>query len=125
LVARGRKATLTKLETPLGVYLLAIRPRCRYDGRHVDALRHACKMGLEGIVSKRLGSRYVSGRSSDWLKTKNLAAPGGEAGGRRGLGAMSKRKLKPWMQVEQAIIWGVAVIVSLIVAGAIASRAIL
>jgi hypothetical protein len=23
-------------------------------------------MGLEGIVSKRLGSRYVSGRTRDW-----------------------------------------------------------
>jgi bifunctional non-homologous end joining protein LigD len=33
--------------------------------------RHACKMGLEGIVSKRLGSRYRSGRSPDWLKFKN------------------------------------------------------
>ena len=30
----------------------------------------ACEMGLEGIVSKRLGSRYVSGRSTAWLKTK-------------------------------------------------------
>jgi bifunctional non-homologous end joining protein LigD len=38
-------------------------------------LRHACKLGLEGIVSKRLGSRYVSGRSQDWLKFKNPAAP--------------------------------------------------
>jgi ATP-dependent DNA ligase len=28
-------------------------------------------MGLEGIVSKRLGSRYRSGRSPDWLKFKN------------------------------------------------------
>src|SRR5262245_4371055 len=37
--------------------------------------RHACKMGLEGIVSKRLGSRYRSGRSHDWLKFKNPAAP--------------------------------------------------
>jgi bifunctional non-homologous end joining protein LigD len=37
--------------------------------------RHACKMGLEGIVSKRLGSPYRSGRSTDWLKMKNLAAP--------------------------------------------------
>jgi bifunctional non-homologous end joining protein LigD len=37
--------------------------------------RHACKMGLEGIVSKRLGSRYRSGRSADWLKFKNPAAP--------------------------------------------------
>jgi ATP-dependent DNA ligase len=30
--------------------------------------RHACKLGFEGIVSKRLGSRYRSGRSPDWLK---------------------------------------------------------
>jgi len=37
--------------------------------------RHACKMGLEGIVSKRLGSRYRSGRSPDWLKFKNPHAP--------------------------------------------------
>ena len=32
-------------------------------------------MGLEGIVSKRLGSRYRSGRSKDWLKFKNPEAP--------------------------------------------------
>jgi bifunctional non-homologous end joining protein LigD len=37
--------------------------------------RHACKMGLEGIVSKRLGSPYRSGRSKDWIKSKNPAAP--------------------------------------------------
>jgi bifunctional non-homologous end joining protein LigD len=37
--------------------------------------RHACKLGFEGIVSKRLGSRYRSGRSPDWLKIKNPAAP--------------------------------------------------
>jgi bifunctional non-homologous end joining protein LigD len=37
--------------------------------------QHACKIGLEGIVSKRLGSRYRSGRSPDWLKFKNPAAP--------------------------------------------------
>jgi ATP-dependent DNA ligase len=37
--------------------------------------RHACKLGLEGIVSKRLGSRYRSGRSPDWLKMKNPEAP--------------------------------------------------
>jgi bifunctional non-homologous end joining protein LigD len=43
------------------------------DGEVV--FRHACKMGLEGIVSKRLGSRYRSGRSPDWLKMKNPAAP--------------------------------------------------
>jgi bifunctional non-homologous end joining protein LigD len=32
---------------------------------------HACKLGLEGIVSKRAGSRYRSGPSRSWLKTKN------------------------------------------------------
>jgi len=32
---------------------------------------HACKMGLEGIVSKRKTSTYRSGRSPDWLKSKN------------------------------------------------------
>jgi bifunctional non-homologous end joining protein LigD len=45
---------------------------------HPDGLtvfKHACKMGLEGIVSKRLGSRYRSGRSPDWLKFKNPEAP--------------------------------------------------
>jgi ATP-dependent DNA ligase len=28
-------------------------------------------LGLEGIVSKRIGSRYLSGRTRAWLKTKN------------------------------------------------------
>jgi bifunctional non-homologous end joining protein LigD len=37
--------------------------------------RHACKLGLEGIVSKRLGSRYQSGHSSNWIKSKHPAAP--------------------------------------------------
>jgi bifunctional non-homologous end joining protein LigD len=36
---------------------------------------HACKLGLEGIVSKRLGSPYRSGRSRHWIKSKNPAAP--------------------------------------------------
>jgi bifunctional non-homologous end joining protein LigD len=39
------------------------------DGALVFA--KACEMGLEGIVSKREGSLYKSGRSRNWLKTKN------------------------------------------------------
>jgi bifunctional non-homologous end joining protein LigD len=35
--------------------------------------RHACGLRLEGIVSKRIGSRYVSGRTRVWLKA--LATP--------------------------------------------------
>jgi hypothetical protein len=54
------------------------------DGSTVFA--HACKMGLEGIVSKRKGSPYRSGRSPDWLKMKNPDAPAVTArgGGRLG-----------------------------------------
>jgi len=37
--------------------------------------QHACKLGLEGIVSKRKDSRYRSGRSPHWIKTKNPDAP--------------------------------------------------
>ena len=36
---------------------------------------HACKMGLEGIVSKRKDSPYRSGRSPHWIKSKNPNAP--------------------------------------------------
>jgi hypothetical protein len=50
-------------------------------------------ISAQGIVSKRLGSRYRSGRPKDWLKFKNPAAPavkreaegfsaGGDGGGR-------------------------------------------
>jgi bifunctional non-homologous end joining protein LigD len=35
----------------------------------------ACKLGCEGIVSKRLGSLYRSGRSPHWVKIKNPKAP--------------------------------------------------
>jgi bifunctional non-homologous end joining protein LigD len=37
--------------------------------------RHACQLGFEGIVSKRLGSPYVSGHSRHWIKTKNPKHP--------------------------------------------------
>jgi ATP-dependent DNA ligase len=37
--------------------------------------RHACKLGLEGIVSKKLGSPYRSGRSRYWVKSKNQQHP--------------------------------------------------
>ncbi|MFY9840422.1 MAG: hypothetical protein WAK55_28950, partial [Xanthobacteraceae bacterium] len=37
--------------------------------------RAACQLGCEGIVSKRAGSLYRSGRSKHWVKVKNPAAP--------------------------------------------------
>ena len=35
-----------------------------------DILPEACRLGLEGIVSKRLDLPYVSGRGDHWLKSK-------------------------------------------------------
>lgn len=40
-----------------------------------DLFRHACLMGLEGLVSKRKDSRYRAGRSPDWIKIKNPKSP--------------------------------------------------
>ncbi len=33
-------------------------------------LKHACRMGLEGVVSKRADAPYRSGRGQDWIKSK-------------------------------------------------------
>jgi bifunctional non-homologous end joining protein LigD len=46
-----------------------------YEGDGDILFAHACKLGCEGIVSKRLGSTYRSGRSPHWLKIKNPHAP--------------------------------------------------
>ena len=43
------------------------------DGAAV--FQRVCGLGLEGIVSKRKGSSYRSGRSLDWRKSKNPASP--------------------------------------------------
>src|SRR6266478_6730309 len=43
------------------------------EGDGPTVFRHACKLGLEGIVSKRKDSPYRSGRSNDWLRSKNPA----------------------------------------------------
>jgi len=43
------------------------------NGAHL--FEQACRMGLEGIVSKRKGSPYRSGRTLDWLKARNPNSP--------------------------------------------------
>jgi bifunctional non-homologous end joining protein LigD len=40
------------------------------EGEGSQILQHACKLGLEGIVSKRIDLPYVSGRGEHWIKTK-------------------------------------------------------
>jgi bifunctional non-homologous end joining protein LigD len=46
-----------------------------FEGDGDIVFQHACKLGCEGIVSKRLGSHYRSGRSPHWVKVKNPKAP--------------------------------------------------
>jgi bifunctional non-homologous end joining protein LigD len=60
---------------------LARRPRAGivlnevFEGDGDILFAQACKLGCEGIVSKRLGSPYRSGRSPHWVKIKNPKAP--------------------------------------------------
>jgi ATP-dependent DNA ligase len=67
-----RKATLAELLRGLrdGV---AFNQHFESDG--VTVFQHACALGCEGIVSKRLGSHYRSGHVDHWRKIKNPAAP--------------------------------------------------
>ncbi|MGC1717123.1 MAG: DNA ligase [Xanthobacteraceae bacterium] len=46
-----------------------------YEGDGEIVFQHACRLGCEGIVSKRLGSLYRSGRADCWVKVKNPKAP--------------------------------------------------
>jgi ATP-dependent DNA ligase len=65
-----RKATLASIVVKASS---GIRFNEHIEGNGPTVFAHACKMGLEGIVSKRKDSRYRSGRSPDWLKMKNRA----------------------------------------------------
>jgi bifunctional non-homologous end joining protein LigD len=67
-----RKATLRSMLANAG---LGLRFNEHLEGDGPTVFAHACKMGLEGIVSKRKDSAYRSGRSPDWLKMKNVDAP--------------------------------------------------
>ena len=67
-----RKATLASL---LARAAPGLRLNEHIEADGPDVFHHACMMGLEGIVSKRKDSRYRSGRSPDWLKSKNPSAP--------------------------------------------------
>ena len=67
-----RKALLAKLLKRRQVSIV-LNEHFEEDGAAV--YRAACQLGCEGIVSKRLGSMYRSGRSPHWVKVKNPNAP--------------------------------------------------
>src|SRR5262249_38496149 len=67
-----RKELLAKLLK--GSHLsIVLNEHFEEDGASV--YRAACQLGCEGIVSKRLGSPYRSGRSKSWVKVKNPNSP--------------------------------------------------
>ena len=86
-----RKATLASI-------LRKSRPGVRLN-EHLEHPEGAscsstpARWGCEGIVSKRLGSRYRSGRSPRLAQVQEPGGTGGEAGGRRGLGKMREPRL--------------------------------
>jgi ATP-dependent DNA ligase len=46
-----------------------------HEGDGAIIFNHACKLGLEGIVSKHRDLPYRSGRVKSWIKLKNPASP--------------------------------------------------
>ena len=67
-----RKGVLAKL---LNRPQVGIAFNQHYDDDGPIIYKHACALGCEGIVSKRLGSPYRSGRVDCWVKIKNPDAP--------------------------------------------------
>ncbi len=70
-----REAALSDRKAALAALLGANRhPSLRYSDHVVGSgqsmYEHACRLGLEGIVSKRCDSSYRSGRRGDWTKSK-------------------------------------------------------
>ena len=69
-----RPLPLSERKDRLKAYLPAKSPRIRYVDHFQAAgdavLQSACRMSLEGIVSKRLDAPYRSGRSDTWTKAK-------------------------------------------------------
>ena len=84
----GKDLRRRPIETRKALLAKLLREHQRFEGSHLSLVlnehyeedgaivfREACKLGCEGIVSKRLGSIYRRGRSPLWLKVKNPNAP--------------------------------------------------
>jgi bifunctional non-homologous end joining protein LigD len=66
-----RKAALARLLRNTGAGIL-FNEHIADDGATVFA--HACQLGAEGVVSKKIDSTYRSGRCSVWIKVRNPAS---------------------------------------------------
>jgi len=74
-----REQPLEKRKARLARLLQGADPGVRFNehlgGDGTTAFEHACKLRLEGIVSKRRDFPYRSGRTKSWLKVKNPMSP--------------------------------------------------
>jgi bifunctional non-homologous end joining protein LigD len=68
---RDRKAALAKIIAAKDVDA-RIRFSDHLPGDGATIFRHASRLGLEGIVSKKLSSPYRSGRVTTWVKLKSI-----------------------------------------------------
>jgi bifunctional non-homologous end joining protein LigD len=59
------------LDNTRGQQLIKYVDHIKGDG--VTVLEHACRLGLEGIVSKRANQPYKSGKNVGWIKVKCAA----------------------------------------------------
>ena len=91
----ARKQELAALLAQAGAARSLLRYSDHVDGNGAAFLRHATKLGVEGIVSKRRDAAYESRRTTTWLKVRLLKRQefviGGftdPAGSRTGLGAL-------------------------------------
>jgi bifunctional non-homologous end joining protein LigD len=82
-----RKAKLARLLARVREGL-ALNEHIEADGAAV--FEHARRMGQEGIVSKRVDAPYRSGRSGDWIKSKNPDSP-----------AMQRAREGRWLSVSR------------------------
>ncbi|TCP85171.1 ATP-dependent DNA ligase LigD phosphoesterase module /ATP-dependent DNA ligase LigD polymerase module [Rhizobium sp. PP-CC-2G-626] len=68
------KATLIDRKNLLQKLILADSPTVRFSEHFEDngdlVLTHACRLSLEGVVSKERSGPYVSGRKGSWVKSK-------------------------------------------------------
>jgi ATP-dependent DNA ligase len=73
LLLEMRKTNLARLlrDRPDGIFVAP------FEAGEIgpDLFGAACRMGLEGIVSKRRDRRYIADRTKEWIKVKNRAHP--------------------------------------------------
>ncbi len=70
---RERKALLAGLLEHLGTAASPLRFSEHIEGNGETVFGEACRLGLEGIVSKRASAGHVPARTHDWLKVKCLS----------------------------------------------------